>query len=86
MKRSDELPVYETRMQQIWAEQDLEKYGMQTLDGRILEPGRILRRPASGCDVLHFGSVVVHLQSSGWTAHRYHQNPEYNQVILHVVL
>ena len=38
MKRSDELPVYETEIQQIWAEQDFEKHGMQTPGG--LFPGR----------------------------------------------
>ena len=97
MKMSDELPVYETELQRIWAEQDLGKHGMQTLDGRPLEvyfPGWWNRgagpdfeeaRVRIG-DVLHFGSVEVPLQSSGWTAHRHHQNPEYNQVILHVVL
>ena len=36
MKRSDVLLVYETKIQRIWAEQDSEKYGMQTLDGRSL--------------------------------------------------
>ena len=97
MKRSDELPVYETEIQRIWAEQDFEKHGMQGLVGRSLEvyfPGWWNRGAGSDFElacvrmgyVLHFGSVEVHLQSSGWTAHRHHQNPEYNQVILHAVL
>ena len=32
------------------------------------------------------GDIEVHVKSSDWQAHRHHQDPAYNQVILHVVL
>lgn len=31
------------------------------------------------------GDVEIHVKSSGWWAHRHHQDPVYNRVILHVV-
>ncbi len=32
------------------------------------------------------GDIEVHVKSSDWRAHRHHQNPAYNWVILHVVV
>ena len=32
------------------------------------------------------GDIEVHVKSSHWRAHRHHQNPVYNRVILHVVM
>jgi len=32
------------------------------------------------------GDIEVHVKSSDWRAHRHHQDPVYNQVILHVVM
>ena len=32
------------------------------------------------------GDIEVHVKSSDWRAHRHHQNPIYNRVILHVVM
>jgi len=32
------------------------------------------------------GDIEVHVKSSDWRAHRHHQDPYYNQVILHVVM
>lgn len=32
------------------------------------------------------GDIEVHVKSSDWQAHRHHQDPVYNRVILHVVL
>jgi hypothetical protein len=32
------------------------------------------------------GSIEIHLRSSGWTQHRHHVDPAYNDVILHLVL
>jgi len=32
------------------------------------------------------GDIEVHVKSSDWQAHRHHQDPAYNRVILHVVL
>ena len=31
------------------------------------------------------GDVEVHVKSSSWWAHRHHQDPAYNRVVLHVV-
>jgi len=32
------------------------------------------------------GDIEVHIKSSDWQAHRHHQDPAYNRVILHVVM
>ncbi len=32
------------------------------------------------------GDIEVHVKSSDWRAHRHHQSPAYNWVILHVVV
>ena len=32
------------------------------------------------------GDIEVHVKSSDWQAHRHHQDPAYNRVILHVVM
>src|SRR5690606_12486185 len=31
------------------------------------------------------GSVEIHIQSSGWRQHRHHEDPAYENVVLHVV-
>ena len=61
---------------------------------KIIYPGRINK--AQGADFrdavittnqgLIKGDIEIHVKSSGWHAHRHHQNPAYNQVILHVVM
>ncbi len=61
---------------------------------KIIYPGRINDEP--GADFrdaviatnrgLIKGDIEVHVKSSGWRAHRHHQNPVYNRVILHVVM
>jgi len=32
------------------------------------------------------GAVVIHVNSSGWYSHHHEGNPDYNEVVLHVVL
>lgn len=49
--------------------------GPDFLDARIKLAGEILE-----------GDIEIHLTSAGWTNHRHHQDFEYNNVILHVVL
>jgi len=61
---------------------------------KIIYPGRINDEP--GADFrdaviatnrgLIKGDIEIHAKSSGWRAHRHHQNPVYNRVILHVVM
>ncbi len=61
---------------------------------RILYPGRI--NDDQGADLLDAviatnqglqkGDVEVHIKSSDWRAHRHHQDPNYNRVVLHIVL
>ena len=35
---------------------------------------------------LVIGDIEIHIKSSDWQAHRHHLNPQYNRVILHVVM
>lgn len=70
--------------------------GLTTASGEpllVLEPGR---PAAAGPDfqgaVIHLrgqpqrGDVEVHRRASGWLAHRHHQDPRYNGVVLQAVL
>ncbi len=96
MSRSG-APIYEHEIQRIWAEQDFDSSGLKTVDGKKIEvfspgwwnqgqgPDFEAARLSIGDDFF-YGSVEVHLQSSGWKAHGHNRNPAYNQVILHVVL
>jgi len=61
---------------------------------KIIYPGRI--NDGRGADFrdavmvtnsgLVKGDIEVHVKSSGWRAHRHHQDTAYNRVILHVVM
>ena len=96
MSRSG-APIYEHEIQRIWAEQDFDSSGLKTVDGKKIEvfspgwwnqgqgPDFEAARLSIGDDFF-YGSVEVHLQSSGWKAHGHNRNPAYDQVILHVVL
>ena len=96
MSRSG-APIYEHEIQRIWTEQDFDSRGLKTVDGKKIEvfspgwwnqgqgPDFEAARLSIGDDFF-YGSVEVHLQSSGWKAHGHNRNPAYNQVILHVVL
>ena len=60
----------------------------------ILYPGKTSDAPGSdfqdaviriGNEVTR-GNIEIHVKSSGWRAHRHHQNPAYNGVVLHVAM
>ena len=61
---------------------------------RVVYPGRLNDdRGADFRDAVIFadgqmvkGEVEVHVRSSSWQAHRHHEDPAYNNVILHVVM
>lgn len=82
----------------LWFDQRWRPPVLRTLDDRtfvVHSPGRWNRQ--AGPDflqaVIEFddgkrrrGDVEIHRFASGWTAHRHHLDPRYNQVILHVFL
>ena len=80
----------------IWQHQLLGRTDLITEEGepiKIIYPGRI--NDDRGADLLDAiiatnqglikGDIEVHVKSSNWRAHRHHQDPTYNRVILHVV-
>ncbi len=87
----------ERQIIKIWQHQLLDRTEVTTEDGeliKIIYPGRI--NDDRGADFrdaviaarggLIHGDIEVHVKSSGWQAHRHHQDPAYNRVILHVVM
>ncbi|MGK5093842.1 DUF2851 family protein [Deltaproteobacteria bacterium TL4] len=92
-----ESEKHETWVQALWASQPFSPKVLQTLEGESLSidfqgwlnkdsgpdfsEARIQIGPND-----YFGSVEIHLQSSSWYTHHHHLNPDYNNVILHVVL
>ena len=86
----------ESSIVKIWQHQLLDQTDLTTEEGeplRIIYPGRI--NDDRGADLreaiiatrqgLVTGDVEVHVKSSSWWAHRHHQDPVYNRVMLHVV-
>jgi len=87
----------ESQIIKIWQRQLLGRTELATEDGEpveIIYPGRI--NDDQGADFrdaviatrgkLIKGDIELHVKSSGWQAHRHHQDPVYNRVILHVVM
>ena len=87
----------ERQVIRIWQHQLLGKTRLETENGEPLEivyPGRV--NDDQGADFqdavistggrLVRGDIEVHVKCSDWRAHRHHQNPVYNRVILHVVM
>jgi hypothetical protein len=84
-------------VQKIWLRQDFETSDLTTVSGQsvvVKDPGRwnLLGGPdfkearlvIDGQSVV--GDVEVHFTASDWYAHGHERNPEFNQVVLHVVL
>jgi len=95
MRLINNLP--ESLIVKIWQYQLLDRTNLATEEGepiRIIYPGRI--NDDRGADLLDAaiitsrglikGHIEVHVKSSDWRAHRHHQDPTYNRVILHVVM
>ena len=82
----------------VWFDARWRPATLRTVDGRpviVHAPGRwnVQAGPDFQQAIVEFGDgvrqrgdVEIHCQASGWTAHRHHLDPRYNQVILHVVL
>ncbi|MYB48230.1 MAG: DUF2851 family protein [Dehalococcoidia bacterium] len=82
----------------LWQNADRLATGLVTQDGRrlkVLYPGR--RSSSAGPDFrdcvlstdsgdIVVGDVEVHVSARGWRAHGHHVDPNYNGVVLHVVL
>src|SRR5437762_2807138 len=95
-EQSGPLPP-ERLLQSIWHHQRLVREKLQTLDGknlRVLHPGFWNREagPDFRGAVLQFGSepprsgdIEIDLISSGWHSHGHDRNPNFANVILHVV-
>lgn len=86
----------EKLLQQIWKEQNFSKNKLRVIDGRkisIIKPGvsnedegaDFLRAEIIIDDKLQTGNVEIHVKSSEWYNHEHHLQPEYDDVILHVV-
>ena len=92
---------HEDFLQLIWSQQAFARDALVTLEGEPVTvdfPG--WRNQGEGPDFKEarltlgsgdtsrrcLGAVEVHWRSSGWTAHRHHENPAYNAVVLHVIL
>jgi len=92
------ISVTERLVQAIWYDQRLRHENLTTTDGhrlQVLFPG--WWNVEAGPDFRHAtvrigdeperkGDIEIHLRSSDWHLHRHHTDPQYNDVILHVVL
>ena len=87
----------ERLLQRIWAKRDFDLGRAKTTDGRnvrVLNPGvwnsrggpdfRQARIEIGGEKVS--GDIELHLHASDWAAHGHSRDPNYNEVVLHVVL
>ena len=83
--------------QWIWEKLEFSTAGLQTTDGvavRIIENGTLNHGAGPDFSAAHiliggrrwFGSVEIHKTAADWRAHRHHEDPAYNRVILHVVV
>jgi hypothetical protein len=95
--REDESSPPEKLLQAVWQHQRLHRGQLVTLDGRtvrILHPGFINREGGPdfrgavvqfGDDLPVTGDVEVDIESFGWHAHGHDTNPNFKNVILHVI-
>ncbi len=89
--------ITEEILHRIWAQQDFYHGELQTVSGKALEirfPGSWNR--AGGPDFRNArlsidgriveGDIEIHFREREWQEHRHHTNPDFAEVILHVVL
>ncbi|MEO8066783.1 MAG: DUF2851 family protein [Flavobacteriales bacterium] len=94
--RLPSFPYGEDLLQFIWEQQLFLRAALRTVEGDALEivkPG--LLQPNSGPDFhdgriridgqLLVGNIEIHVRASEWFLHRHHEDPAYDNVILHVV-
>ena len=87
----------EELLQFVWETRSFQAQGWHTLAGEpveVIHPGTLNRD--QGPDFLyahvrikgrdHFGHVEIHVDSRDWYRHGHHKDPNYNPVVLHVVL
>jgi hypothetical protein len=95
--RDENDPPPERLLQAIWRHQRLQRDRLQTADGRsvrILHPGFVSVEggPDFRGAVIQFGDaapcagdVEIDLRAAGWHAHGHDRNPDFKNVLLHVV-
>ena len=95
--REDESSPPETLLQAVWQHQRLRREQLTALDGRtvrILHPGFLSREGGPdfrgavvqfGDDPPATGDIEVDIESAGWRAHGHDRNPNFKNVILHVI-
>ena len=95
--REHESSPPEILLQAVWRHQRLRREQLTTLDGnrvRILHPGFLNREggPDFRGAVVQFGEeppcagdIEVDLEAAGWRAHGHDKNPNFKNVILHVI-
>lgn len=91
-------PESEKALARLWQRADSLPDGLVTQDGRhfrVLYPGRPNSRSgpdfhdavlATDSGEILTGDVELHLNAPDWYSHRHHTDPNYNGVILHIVL
>ncbi len=97
-KKRERVPLIPERLAaRLWQQREWRR-ARRTLDGRrlrVLYPGR--RNGGPGPDFKDAlvqrdgsppvrGDIEVHLRAAGWSRHGHHQDPRYNDVVLHVVV
>lgn len=92
----DGFKITEDAIQQLWCDQLFDDRRAQTTDGQnlhVVSPGWWNRSEGpdfKGAQIefngkLRTGDVEIHLHGGDWTSHGHHQDPRYDNVILHVV-
>ncbi|MGB2869428.1 MAG: DUF2851 family protein [Bacteroidota bacterium] len=89
--------IHERFLRHIWSRQYLDRNALRTTDGqtvRVLHVGTLnlesgpdfLNARIRIGDTIFVGDVEIHRTSVEWLQHQHHTDPQYNRVILHVVL